>query len=247
MSSNPTVQLLPRHIAIIMDGNGRWAKKRFLPRLAGHKAGISSVQQAVKRCVEKKIEVLTLFAFSSENWRRPEEEVSYLMQLFINALKNEAHKLHEQNIQLRVIGDRARFDEKLRQQISEVEQLTANNTGLKLLLAANYGGQWDLRQAVQQIAVKIENKLITSSMVTDELIRQHLSFADLPDPDLFIRTSGELRISNFMLWQLAYTELYFTDVLWPDFDESEFDKALEFFTKRERRFGVTSEQLLSQS
>lgn len=246
MSSNSTqaaFQVLPRHIAIIMDGNGRWAKKKFLPRLAGHKAGIRSVQQAVKRCVEKKIEVLTLFAFSSENWRRPEEEVSYLMQLFVSALKNEAHKLHEQNIQLRVIGDRARFDDKLRKQIIEVEKLTANNTGLKLLLAANYGGQWDITQAVQHIAAKIEDKSLSSSVVTDELIKQHLSFADLPDPDLFIRTSGELRISNFILWQLAYTELYFTDVLWPDFDADELDKAFEFFAKRERRFGFTSEQI----
>ncbi len=246
MSSNstqPAFQLLPRHIAIIMDGNGRWAKKKFLPRLAGHKAGVEAVQQTVKRCVEKKIEVLTLFAFSSENWRRPQEEVSYLMQLFINALKNEAKKLHEQNIQLRVIGDRTRFDEKLRQQIDEVENLTANNTGLKLLLATNYGGQWDITQAVQRIAAKIESGAISSLAVTDELIQQHLSFADLPDPDLFIRTSGELRISNFILWQLAYTELYFSDVLWPDFNGDELDRAFAFFTTRERRFGCTSEQV----
>lgn len=242
-STQPAVQLLPRHIAIIMDGNGRWAKKKFLPRLAGHKTGVEAVQQTVKRCVEKKIEVLTLFAFSSENWRRPQEEVSYLMQLFISALKNEAKKLHEQNIQLRVIGDRTRFDEKLRQQIIEVENLTANNTGLKLLLATNYGGQWDITQAVQRIAAKIENGSLSSLAVTDELIKEHLSFADLPDPDLFIRTSGEQRISNFILWQLAYTELYFTDVLWPDFNGDELDKAFAFFAARERRFGFTSEQL----
>ncbi len=242
-SKQSDFQILPRHIAIIMDGNGRWAKKKFLPRLAGHKAGIQSVQQTVKRCIEMKIEVLTLFAFSSENWKRPEEEVSHLMHLFITALKNEANKLHEQNIQLRVIGDRSRFDEKLTQQIEVVENLTANNTGLKLLLATNYGGQWDITQAVQRIACDIEKGVISSEAVTAEQIQKYLSFADLPDPDLFIRTSGEQRISNFILWQLAYTELYFTDVLWPDFNADELDKAFAFFAKRERRFGFTSEQI----
>ncbi len=236
-------QILPRHVAIIMDGNGRWAKKKHLPRLAGHKAGIEAVQQTVKRCVEKKIEVLTLFAFSSENWRRPQEEVSYLMQLFISALRNEANKLHEQNIQLRVIGDRTRFDEKLRTQIATVENLTTNNTGLKLLLATNYGGQWDIMQAVQRIAVEVEKGALSSQAVTDELIQKYLSFSDLPDPDLFIRTSGEQRISNFILWQLAYTELYFTDILWPDFNADELEKAFAFFAERERRFGFTSEQI----
>ncbi|MCD6039099.1 MAG: ispU [Gammaproteobacteria bacterium] len=237
------LQALPRHIAIVMDGNGRWAKKRHLPRLAGHKAGVEAAQRAVKHCVEKKIEVLTLFAFSSENWRRPSEEVSYLMQLFITALQNEANKLHEQNIQLRVIGDRTRFDEKLCQQIVAVENLTANNTGLKLLLATNYGGQWDMMQAVQHIGRKIESGVLSSHEITIELIQENLSFSDLPDPDLFIRTSGEQRISNFILWQLAYTELYFTEVLWPDFNANELDKAFVFFTERERRFGFTSEQL----
>jgi undecaprenyl diphosphate synthase len=236
-------QVQPRHIAIIMDGNGRWAKRKHLPRLAGHKAGIEAVQQTVKYCVEKKIEVLTLFAFSSENWRRPQEEVSYLMQLFIKALKNEANKLHEQNIQLRVIGDRTRFDENLREQIALVENLTVNKTGLKLLLATNYGGQWDITQAVQGIANSIEKGVFSSEAVTAELIQKHLCFSDLPDPDLFIRTSGEQRISNFILWQLAYTELYFTDVLWPDFNAEELDKAFAFFARRERRFGLTSEQL----
>ena len=241
-SQQSEFQILPRHIAIIMDGNGRWAKKKHLPRLAGHKAGIEAVRQTIKRCVEKKIAVLTLFAFSSENWRRPQEEVSYLMQLFITALKNEADKLHEQNIQLRVIGDRTRFDEKLRHQIAAVEQLTVNNTGLKLLLATNYGGQWDIMQAMRRIAVDIEKGTLQSTSITDQLISSYLSFADLPDPDLFIRTSGELRISNFILWQLAYTELYFTDILWPDFNADELDKALAFFAERERRFGCTSEQ-----
>lgn len=245
-SQQRAFQVLPRHIAIIMDGNGRWAKKRHLPRLAGHKAGVEAVQQTVKRCVEKKVEVLTLFAFSSENWRRPQEEVSYLMQLFITALQNEASRLHEQNIQLRVIGDGARFDEKLRRQIFTVEKLTANNTGLKLLLATNYGGQWDITQAMQRIASEIEQGVLSSQSVTAELMQKYLSFADLPDPDLFIRTSGEQRISNFILWQLAYTELYFTDVLWPDFNGDELDKAFAFFAQRERRFGFTSEQLGSE-
>ena len=235
--------VLPRHIAIIMDGNGRWAKKRYLPRLAGHKAGADAVRQVVQRCVEKKIEVLTLFAFSSENWRRPQEEVSYLMQLFISALQNEAKKLHEQNIQLRVIGDRALLDEKLREQILKVETLTQHNTGLKLLLAANYGGQWDMTQAVQKIVDESAASGLLNPVITPELIQAKLSFADLPDPDLFIRTSGEKRISNFILWQLAYTELYFTDVLWPDFNAKELTSAFAFFAKRERRFGYTSEQL----
>jgi undecaprenyl diphosphate synthase len=226
-----------------MDGNGRWAKKRYLPRLAGHKAGIEAVRRTLKHCIEKKIEVLTLFAFSSENWRRPQEEVSYLMQLFISALKDEANKLHEQNIQLRVIGDRSRFDEKLREEIAAVENLTIHNTGLKLLLATNYGGQWDIAQAMQRIALDIQEGIISSESVTEALIQKYLSFSDLPDPDLFIRTSGEIRISNFILWQLAYTELYFTDVLWPDFDANELDKAFSFFAKRERRFGLTSEQV----
>lgn len=241
--SKPEIQVLPRHVAIIMDGNGRWAKRKFLPRLAGHKAGIEAVRQTIKHCIEKKIEVVTLFAFSSENWRRPQEEVSYLMQLFISALKDEANKLHEQNIQLRVIGDRSRFDEALRQQIAAVENLTVNNTGLKLLLATNYGGQWDITQAVQRIVNDIEKGILSNELVTETLIQQYLSFSDLPDPDLFIRTSGELRISNFILWQLAYTELYFTDILWPDFNADELDKAFSFFAKRERRFGLTSEQL----
>lgn len=238
---------LPRHIAIIMDGNGRWAKKRHLPRLAGHKAGVEAVRQVVRCCAEKKIEVLTLFAFSSENWRRPHEEVSYLMQLFITALQNEANKLHEQNIQLRVIGDRTRLDEKLREQIARTEELTQKNTGLKLLLAANYGGQWDITQAVQQIVEEVTNGHLTTQTVTPEAIQKKLSFADLPDPDLFIRTSGEQRISNFVLWQLAYTELYFTDVLWPDFNADELAKAFAFFANRERRFGCTSEQLRANS
>jgi undecaprenyl diphosphate synthase len=234
---------LPRHIAIIMDGNGRWAKRRLLPRIAGHKSGVDVVRQIVKACVERKIEVLTLFAFSSENWRRPESEVSYLMELFISALEREAKKLHEQNIQLRIIGDRSRFDEKLQRAMRNAEQLTNNNTGLKLVVAANYGGQWDISAAMRQLAAEIEQGHLTSKDITPELIESKISLADLPAPDLLIRTGGEQRISNFLLWQLAYTELYFAEVYWPDFTAEELDKALEFYTNRERRFGCTSEQL----
>jgi len=234
---------LPRHVAIIMDGNGRWAKQRLLPRVAGHKAGIESVREAVKGCAKRGIEVLSLFAFSSENWRRPQQEVSYLMSLFLMALEREVKNLHKQNIQLRIIGDRSHFESKLQQQMLKAEELTANNTGLKLIIAANYGGRWDILEACRQIAVDIEQGKLTSQSVSAELIQSKLSFADLPEPDLFIRTSGEHRISNFMLWQLAYTELYFTNVLWPDFNDEVLEKALEYFATRERRFGYISEQL----
>ena len=236
-----------RHVAIIMDGNGRWAKQRLLPRVAGHKAGVDAVRKVVRGCAERNIEVLTLFAFSSENWRRPATEVNYLMDLFIMALEREANKLHEQNIQLRIIGDRSAFNEKLCNQMKNAEALTANNTGMKLVIAANYGGQWDICEAVRKVACDIEQGILPSQEITPALIQSKLTLADLPDPDLFIRTSGEQRISNFLLWQLAYTELYFTDVLWPDFDSDELDKALVFFQNRERRFGYTSEQLREEN
>jgi undecaprenyl diphosphate synthase len=238
---NPSI--LPRHIAIIMDGNGRWAKQRRLPRVAGHKAGLEAAHKVVEHCIKQKLEVLTLFVFSSENWRRPEDEVSYLMHLFVTMLQRDANKLHEQNVQLRIIGDRSRFSETLQKHIAKVEKLTESNTGLKLLLAANYGGQWDITEAMRKIATDIRQGSISMDNVTTDTIKKYLSFADLPDPDLFIRTSGEMRISNFMLWQLAYSELYFTDVYWPDFNPSELDKALLFFSSRERRFGYISEQL----
>ncbi len=234
---------IPRHVAIIMDGNGRWAKQRHLPRVAGHKAGLEAAHKIVEHCIKQGLEVLTLFVFSSENWRRPEEEVSYLMHLFMTMLQRDANKLHEQNVQLRIIGDRSRFSIKLQKHIAKVEKLTESNTGLKLLLAANYGGQWDIMEAVHKIAADLQCGEIHINDLTTDTIKQHLSFADLPDPDLFIRTSGEMRISNFMLWQLAYSELYFTDVYWPDFDAAELDKALSFFASRERRFGYISEQL----
>lgn len=227
----------PQHIAIIMDGNGRWANQRFLPRLAGHKAGVEATRNAVKFCVKNKIKVLSLFAFSSENWHRPAPEVGYLMDLFLIALEREAKLLHENHVRMRFIGDRTHFNDKLKQKIFEVETLTAQNTGLVLLLAVDYGGQWDICQATQRLARQVEEGKLAAADITPERITSQLSFADLPDPDLFIRTSGELRISNFMLWQLAYSELYFTDVLWPDFNEDEFAKALAEYASRERRYG----------
>jgi len=228
---------LPQHIAIIMDGNGRWAKKRFMPRVAGHRAGVEAARKAVKYCAQKNIKVLSLFAFSSENWRRPSQEVGSLMELFLTGLEREVKVLHENHIQLRFIGDRHRFSDKLRAKIDEVEQLTRQNKGMALIIAADYGGQWDICQAVQKLAADVEASRLQSSEITPEDIAKYLSFSDLPDPDLFIRTSGELRISNFMLWQLAYAELYFTETLWPDFDEKELDKALSHYARRERRFG----------
>ncbi|HVY53114.1 MAG TPA: polyprenyl diphosphate synthase [Gammaproteobacteria bacterium] len=237
---------LPRHVAVIMDGNGRWARKRFLPRVAGHKAGVDSVRAVIKRAMERRVEILTLFAFSSENWRRPPFEVNFLLDLFLSMLQNDIEKLHEQGIKLRVIGDRFHFEEKLQKQIAQAEALTANNQKFTLVIAANYGGQWDLTQAMKRIGSEIEKGSISSKEISAELITRNLAIGDLPAPDLFIRTSGEQRISNFLLWELAYAELYFTDVLWPDFNEDEFDKALAFYAQRERRFGCTSEQLRSE-
>jgi len=234
---------LPQHVAIIMDGNGRWAKKRFLPRVAGHRAGVDAVRQVVKNCAKRNVKVLSLFAFSSENWCRPAQEVNFLMELLLTGLEREVAMLHENNVRLRFIGDRSKFNEKLCKKISEVENITSRNTKMTLLIAADYGGKWDICQAAQKLAQKVASGQLSSSDITPEMIQNQLSFADLPDPDLLIRTSGELRISNFMLWQIAYAELYFTSVLWPDFDEKELDKALVQFANRERRFGYSSEQL----
>ncbi len=234
---------IPRHIAIIMDGNGRWGKKRLLPRIAGHRAGVDSVRSVVQRCGELGVNALTLFAFSSENWRRPEQEVSLLMELFITALQRETKKLSKNNVKLRVIGDRSRFSEKLQGEIQKAEDLTANNTGLVLSVAANYGGRWDIVEAARQIADKVKRGELASSDITEELMSQHICMADLPEPDLFIRTGGEQRISNFLMWQLAYSELYFTDVLWPDFKKEELDRAIESFASRQRRFGRTGDQV----
>jgi len=234
---------LPRHIAIIMDGNGRWAKKRFLPRTAGHRAGVISVRKVVESCAEKGIEALTLFAFSSENWRRPPQEVSVLMGLFLTTLERETERLRQNNVRLRVIGDRSALAGELQERIAAAEHLTRNNTGLNLAIAANYGGRWDILQATQSLAEEVARGALSPSQITGELLEARLALADLPQPDLFIRTGGEQRISNFLLWQLAYTELYFTPVLWPDFDQNALEQALLDYSSRQRRFGYTSEQL----
>ena len=223
-----------------MDGNGRWAKKRFLPRVAGHKVGVETVRGMIKHCVSIGVEYLTLFAFSSENWRRPPEEVSFLMGLFMEALKKEVIRLHKNNVRFVMIGDRTRFNETLRAEIAAAEQLTVNNTGLILTIAANYGGRWDVLQAVN--AMQKANPSL-AGQYTEADLSPYLSMHYAPEPDLFIRTGGEKRISNFLLWQLAYSELYFTDTLWPDFDDQAFKLAIQSYQQRERRFGRTSEQL----
>ncbi len=233
----------PRHVAIIMDGNGRWARRRRLPRFAGHKAGVETVKGVVRACGEKGIEVLTLFAFSSENWRRPRDEVGLLMGLFMTALEQQVRKLHEHNIRLRIIGDRCAFSRTLQERIEAAESLTRSNTGLNLVIAANYGGRWDMIEAVRTIARRVHAGELNPDQVSPELVQSLLSVSDLPEPDLFIRTGGEKRVSNFLLWQLAYTELFFTDTLWPDFDRQAFEGALASFATRQRRFGRTGDQV----
>jgi undecaprenyl diphosphate synthase len=234
---------LPRHVAIVMDGNGRWAKKKRLPRAAGHEAGAESVKKIVKVCLERKIPLLTLFAFSSENWQRPSEEVDHLMHLFLQTLKQETAVLHKNNIRLLVIGDCSRFSGDLRRQIAESEQLTEKNSELTLVIAANYSGRWDIANASRLIAEDILKGRLLPSDINQERFHHYICLSQFPDPDLFIRTSGEQRISNFMLWQFAYTELYFSPILWPDFKEKEFEMALSFYASRERRFGLISEQI----
>lgn len=234
---------LPKHVAIVMDGNGRWAQRKQLPRVAGHEAGAESVKQIVKLCSEKNIRILTLFAFSSENWGRPNDEVEHLMNLFLQTLQQETNTLQKNNIQLRIIGDYSRFSAHLCQQIELSQQHTAQNTGLILVLAVNYSGRWDITNAARRVGEAVATGVLTVSQINAMSFAKYLCLSDLPEPDLFIRTSGEQRISNFMLWQFAYTELYFTNTLWPDFSADEFDKALEFFASRERRFGLTSQQL----
>lgn len=239
----------PRHVAIIMDGNNRWAKQRKLPGIAGHKAGVEAVREVVKTCAGEGIEVLTLFAFSSENWRRPQDEVSALMRLFIFALEREVQKIHRNNIRLLIIGDRAQFNERLQTLMAEAETLTANNSGMTLVVAANYGGQWDLTQACRQLAQQVARGELQAEQIDEAKIQAHLSLGHLPMPDLMIRTAGELRISNFMLWQLAYAEFYFSDLFWPDFGAEQMLDALKAFQQRKRRFGQTDDQIaqLNQS
>lgn len=224
-----------------MDGNGRWAKRRHLPRIAGHKRGVEAVRGTVQACVERGIQYLTLFAFSSENWRRPPEEVALLMQLFHGALSNEVAKLHRNGIRLRVVGDLARFDGRLRELAAQAERTTADNTRLTLTVAANYGGRWDILQALGRLLR--DHPEAAREGVDEARLAPYLVMSYAPEPDLFIRTGGEQRVSNFLLWQLAYTELYFTETLWPDFDAAALDAAIAWYAARERRFGRTSEQL----
>jgi undecaprenyl diphosphate synthase len=240
--SIPEQRSVPRHLAIIMDGNGRWAKQRFLPRVAGHKQGVETVRQVVKACIERGIEYLTLFAFSSENWRRPTEEVSFLMNLFVSALEREVGRLHSNGVRLRVVGDLAAFEPRLIDLVRRGENLTAENKKLTLTVAANYGGRWDLMQAFNGLALAYPEK---AGNYTEADLEPFLSMSYAPEPDLFIRTGGEQRISNFLLWQLAYCELFFTEKYWPDFDDAVLDEAISSYRQRERRFGRTSEQLVA--
>ncbi len=236
-----TLQPVPQHIGIIMDGNGRWAKKRFLPRYIGHQKGRNAVRKVVAHCAKRGVKALTLFAFSTENWRRPPEEVSKLMALFLQALQKEVVKLHENQVKLQIIGDRSAFSAQIQQHIIQAEQLTQHNTGLVLTIAANYGGRWDIVEAVK--AWQIAHPDTPISELDETQLQPFLCLADLPEPDLLIRTGGEQRISNFLIWQMAYAEFYFTDTLWPDFNEVSLDAAIESFGCRERRFGQTSEQI----
>lgn len=236
----PVASAVPEHVAVIMDGNGRWAKKRFLPRVAGHVKGVELVREMVRACLERKISYLTLFAFSSENWRRPLEEVSLLMQLFVKALEQEIERLQRNGVRLRVIGDLSRFEPRLQALIQQAERDTEKNSALHLTIAANYGGRWDILQAANRLAAAQPEKI---GQWQEGDLAPYLSMAYAPEPDLYIRTGGEARVSNFLLWQMAYTEFYFTPTLWPEFDTVEFDRAISSYQQRERRFGRTSEQL----
>jgi len=236
-------QPLPRHVAIIMDGNGRWAKSRNLPRYMGHRAGVKTVRRIVEACRQRGIEALTLFAFSSENWRRPKVEVGLLMDLFVRTLKKEVKRLDRNSVRIQFIGDRSAFDAKLHSMMDAAERQTADNDGLTLVIAANYGGRWDLVEATRRLVARAVAGEIGVDDIDSETLARELCNADLPEPDLFIRTGGEQRISNYLLWQLAYTELYFTDLLWPEFDAEAFDEALQSFANRQRRFGKTGDQV----
>ena len=243
MIISDTESSIPAHICIIMDGNGRWAKKRLMPRTYGHKKGVETTRLAVEFFARSGVKHLTLFAFSSENWNRPVEEVNTLMELFLTSLQKNTPELDEKGIRIRFIGDRSAFSEKLQQQIASTEQLTQNNQILNLNIAANYGGHWDVLNAVQAISAKIERGELSSEAIDQSVLESQLSLADTPAPDLFMRTGGEQRISNFLIWQLAYSELVFTDVLWPDFSTREMQAALDEYAGRQRRFGKTGEQI----
>ncbi len=239
----PEVAAVPRHVAIIMDGNGRWATKRFLPRVAGHAKGADAVRGVVEGCLERGVHYLTLFAFSSENWRRPEEEVSLLMRLFVTMLEREVVRMHANDIRLKVVGDLSRFNQQLQEMIADAERKTANNSRLTVTICANYGGRWDIMQAVNKMAAAHPG----IGDYTEEQLAPYLTMAYAPEPDLFIRTGGEQRISNFLLWQMAYTELYFTEQYWPDFNIDSLDAAIASYQQRERRFGRTSAQLVEKN
>ncbi|REL36129.1 polyprenyl diphosphate synthase [Thalassotalea euphylliae] len=236
----------PQHVAIIMDGNGRWAQQQGKKRVFGHKSGVESVRASVSAARKMGVKALTLFAFSSENWLRPEEEVSVLMELFMLVLNREVKRLHKNDIKFRVIGDVSRFSDKLQEKIRAAEQLTEHNQGMVLSVAANYGGRWDIAHAARKLAAQVQANEISTADINEELLHQHTSLADMPELDLLIRTGGDHRISNFLLWQAAYAEFYFTDTLWPDFNENEFNKAVDTFCQRERRFGQTGEQVKQQ-
>jgi undecaprenyl diphosphate synthase len=237
----------PRHVAIIMDGNGRWARLRGLPRPAGHRASVKVVRKIVEECGQRQVDFLTLFAFSSENWRRPPDEVGMLMNLFLDALDREVADLHRNGVRLRFLGDRDLLGAALAQRMRDAEALTAANSGLQLLVALAYGGRWDLTQACRSLALEVAAGTLAADDIDESHISARLALAGLPDPDLLIRTGGEQRISNFLLWNLAYTEMYFTDVLWPEFGPKELDAALEFYARRERRFGKTSAQVSAKA
>ena len=237
----------PQHVAIIMDGNGRWARSRGLPRPAGHHASVKVVRRVVEECARRKIRHLTLFAFSSENWRRPADEVGMLMSLFLDTLDRQAADLHRNNVRLSFIGDRELLGSGLAQRMADSEALTEGNSGLSLVVALAYGGRWDIARACRSLASEVAAGTLTAAEISEAHISARLALAGVPDPDLLIRTGGERRISNFLLWNLAYTELYFTDVLWPEFTTAHLDAALSFYAERERRFGKTSSQLAAKA
>ncbi|MDD8018277.1 MAG: isoprenyl transferase [Bacteroidota bacterium] len=234
---------IPQHIAMIMDGNGRWAKKRALPRVAGHHEGVNSVRDIVEACGQVGVKFLTLYTFSTENWKRPQDEVSILMRLLLSSLRDECDNLHKNNVRLKTIGDFSALPQDVQDEFLDSIELTKNNTGLTLILALSYSGRWDIGNAMKRIAEEVKSGKLRPDMITDEIISKNLSTKGVPDPDLLVRTSGELRISNFLLWQLAYSEMYVTDTLWPDFRRKQLYEAIESFQNRERRFGLVSEQL----
>ena len=234
---------IPRHLAVIMDGNGRWAERRRRPRVIGHRAGARAVNTCIDFCLEQGIEALTLFAFSSENWGRPEDEVGALMKLFLNALEREVDELDRRGVRVRFIGERERFGEAIRRQMASAESRTASNTGLALTIAASYGGRWDIAQAARSLAIDVAAGRLAPEAIDEAALASRMALADLPAPDLFIRTGGDTRISNFLLWQLAYTELWFTETLWPELDAATLRRALDDYANRERRFGLTGAQV----